>query len=290
MSTSGVAVNSGFGGAAANLGANLGLGGSANAGGGGESSWSWGIMGVLGILAVLALIGVIIYIFVYKPRTKPREGFLGGLFGSSDKAVAEASEPSAEAGAEENTTEGFFGAVARGAGSPDCLRVLPDAARVASALNDGSDDARELMVLAGKLACFKKDALGTAQVIEDTRYQPFNTSHDLQPITETMSMCFAKNLPKRDLDLIFGKYRTRGIDLIHKLCLSQNKSDRELAAHEKSFGSAMDDVTALAEQVCVGSSNPLLEGGGTVSMNEVGRVEGVTTGDVADLRPYDGYF
>jgi hypothetical protein len=92
------------------------------------------------------------------------------------------------------------------------------------------------------------------------------------------------------LDLIFGKYRSRGMDLIHKLALAQNKSDRELAAYEKSFASAMADVSALAEQVCSGSSNPLLEGGGKVSMNEVERVEGVTTGDVADLRPYDGYY
>jgi len=103
-------------------------------------------------------------------------------------------------------------------------------------------------------------------------------------------MCFAKNLPKRDLDLIFGKYRNRGIDLIHKLALAQDKSDRELAAYEKSYLSAMDDVTALAEQVCLGDSNPLLQGGGPISMNDVGRVEGVTTGDVADLRPYDGYY
>jgi hypothetical protein len=279
-----------------NVGSGLNIGAVGNASGSGSS---WTVIGVIGILAVLALIGAIIYIFVYKPRTKPREGFLGGLSGlfgmggeeapagpnAEPETVAEADAPKPD-----EVSEGFFGSVARGAGSPDCLRVLPDAAKVATALNDGSDDARELMVLAGKMACFKKDAIGTAQVIEATRYQPFNTSHDLQPITETMSMCFSKNLPKRDLDLIFGKYRTRGMDLIHKLALSQNKSDRELAAYEKSFASAMADVSALAEQVCSGSSNPLLEGGGKVSMNEVGRVEGVTTGDVADLRPYDGYY
>jgi hypothetical protein len=277
-----------------NIGSGLNIGTNA----GSSSGMGWYAIGVIGILAVLALIGAIIYIFVYKPRTKPREGFLGGLFGFGGEGSASLNSPNtepetvAEANAPKpnEVSEGFFGSVARGAGSPDCLRVLPDAAKVATALNDGSDDARELMVLAGKMACFKKDAIGTAQVIEATRYQPFNTSHDLQPITETMSMCFSKNLPKRDLDLIFGKYRSRGMDLIHKLALAQNKSDRELVAYEKSFASAMADVSALAEQVCSGSSNPLLEGGGKVSMNEVGRVEGVTTGDVADLRPYDGYY
>lgn len=287
----------------------------------------WGVMSVIAIVALLALIGAVIYIFVYKPRTKPREGFASlvkgslaqangptdrregfkgsGAMGSVDEAVTEAIGPLppqiiepfsslsegilAQVGAPEGLHEGF-GSVARGAGAPDCLRVLPDAAKVATALNDDSDDARELVVLVGKLACFKKDAIGTAQVIEATRYQPFSTSHDLQPITETISMCFAKNLPKRDLDLIFGKYRNRGIDLIHKLALAQNKSDRELVAYEKSYLSAMDDVTALAEQVCLGDSNPLLQGGGPVSLNDVGRVEGVTTGDVADLKPYDGYY
>jgi hypothetical protein len=326
MNSSGLGVNSGA--AAMTSGSALGLG-STNANVGGGGGWGFSLMGVLGIVGILALIGVVIYIFVYKPRTMPREGFatamgsrstqangtkdkregfatkptgkregfLGGLFGGVDEAVENAREPNVpfmnEVGSTNTATapvEGFFGAVARGAGAPDCLRVLPDAARVASALNDGSDDARELMTLAGKLACFKKDAIGTAQVIEATRYQPFNTSHDLQPITETMSMCFAKNLPKRDLDLIFGKYRSRGIDLITKLALSQEKSDSELSAYEKSFNSAMNDVTALAEQVCMGDSNSLLQGGGAISMNEVGRVEGVTTDDVATLRPYDGYY
>jgi len=266
-----------------NMGMSSGMNLGTNTASGSSSGMGYGVIGVIAIVAVLALIGVIIYIFVYKPRTKAREGFESlAIFAPVVEAVKEASGTG-------QVVEGF-GAVARGAGSPDCLRVLPDAAKVATALNDDSDDARELMVLVGKLACFKKDAIGTAQVIEATRYQPFSTSHDLQPITETVSMCFAKNLPKRDLDLIFGKYRNRGIDLIHKLALAQDKSDRELAAYEKSYLSAMDDVTALAEQVCLGDSNPLLQGGGPISMNDVGRVEGVTTGDVADLRPYDGYY
>ncbi len=256
--------------------------------------WHWTVY--LGVIAVLCLIGAIIYVFVYKPSLMPRwswinfrkggtEGFQGSVTSMKlDDFFAVTQRKKA------SIKEGFFGAVARGAGAPDCNRVLPDAAKVADALYDESDDARELYALVSKLACFKKDLIGTARQIEATRYQQFNTSHDLQPITETISMCFAKNIPKRDLTMIMEKYRARGIVLIDRLGASQGLPVSTIKSYESAFMTSMTDVSSLAEQGCLGQHENALSGGPAVALTAVGRVEGVTTDDVSTLRPYDGYY
>jgi hypothetical protein len=265
-----------------------------------DSGMHWTIY--LGVIAVLCLIGAIIYVFVYKPTLMPRmswlsgkEGFVSGGAVTSKKlddifAVTKRDGTGAGSPRKEGFTEGFFGAVARGAGTPDCNRVLPDAAKVADALYDESDDARELYQLVGKLACFKKDLIGVAQQVEATRYQTFNTSHDLQPITETISMCFSKNIPKRDLTLVMDKYRSRGVVLINRLAASQNVPVATIKSFESAFMTSMTDVISLAEQGCLGQHENALTGGPAVSLLGVGRVEGVTSDDVSVLKPYDGYF
>ena len=256
-----------------------------------SDSWHWTVY--LGVIAVLCLIGAIIYVFVYKPSMMPRFSWLGaGKEGfTSGQKSRELEIIMATAGRKgQATKEGFFGAIARGSGAPDCNRVLPDAAKVADALNDNSDDARELMTLVGKLACFKKDLIGTAHQVEATRYQTFNTSHDLQPITETISMCFAKNIPKRDLDIIMGKYKQRGMVLVGRLGSAQGLPVSTIKSYEGAFMSSMTDVISLAEQGCLGQHENAMTGGPDVSLTGVGRVEGTTTDDVSVLQPYDGYF
>jgi hypothetical protein len=75
-------------------------------------------------------------------------------------------------------TEGF-GGVAVGSGLPECLRTSSEAAQVAefflqreTVVEEGKDDLRELLLLISKLACFKKDLMSTAGLVESTRYQP----------------------------------------------------------------------------------------------------------------------
>ncbi len=272
--------------------------------------WHWTVY--LGVVAVLCLIGAIIYVFVYKPTLMPRFSWISGKEGFASRGAgnlaqgAFGTEGFTSGGAITSKKlddifavtqrkggplkEGFFGAVARGAGAPDCNRVLPDAAKVADALYDETDDARELYALVSKLACFKKDLIGTARQIEATRYQTFNTAHDLQPITETISMCFSKNIPKRDLTMIMDKYRARGIILIDRLGASQNLPVSTIKSYESAFMTSMTDVASLAEQGCLGQHENALSGGPAVSLMNVGRVEGVTTEDVSTLRPYDGYY
>lgn len=247
----------------------------------------------LGVIAVLCLIGAIIYVFVYKPTLMPRLSFFGMNkegFTSGSAASKRLQDIMNITSRKRPTIKEGFGAVARGSGAPDCNRVLPDAAKVADALNDNSDDARELMTLVGKLACFKKDLIGTAQQVEATRYQTFNTSHDLQPITETISMCFAKNIPTRDLDLIMNKYRSRGMILVARLGSAQNLPMSTIKSYEGAFMSSMTDVESLAKQGCLGQHENAMTGGPTVSLGNVGRVEGTTSEDVSILQPYDGYY
>jgi hypothetical protein len=175
------------------------------------------------VLAFVALIFVT-YIFVYSPRMKAE------------------------------TEEGFI--VPYGAGVPACARSLPELSSVMEAvIHIDSDDARELALLSGKLACAKTDLLSTAGVIQASAAQPFSTAHDLQPIQETLNQCFNKNISERDLDIIFDQYRRRGDELLASVCDRDKSVDLpELAAK---FKKAWTDVYNIAKQMClVGPDSP----------------------------------
>ena len=132
----------------------------------------------------------------------------------------------------QSSCEGFAGPVA-GAGAPDCLRTLNDAAKLHDLLHsksikteEGPDDLRELDLILSKLACFKRDLMGNG-VVNATRRQPFSTSHDLEPVAETTARCFAKTIPQRDLQLGLDKWGTRGTFLVKRICTAESLSDAE---------------------------------------------------------------
>ena len=145
------------------------------------------------IFSAIAFLAIIAYIFAYKPVKKSYEGFAVPV-----------------------VKEKFI--VPVGAGLPDCGRSLPELANIIEKIsNINSEDSREFIVLSGKLACAKTDLLSTAQLVQASINQPFMTTHDLQPITETISQCFNKAIPARDLKMIFDLYRERGIELIKRI-------------------------------------------------------------------------
>ena len=83
--------------------------------------------------------------------------------------------------------EGFAGP-AKGAGVPDCLSTSRDCAQLYELLSskqavteEGPDDLRELKLILSKISCLKRDLMGNAKVVQATIYQPFSTSHDLEP-------------------------------------------------------------------------------------------------------------
>jgi hypothetical protein len=154
--------------------------------------------------------------------------------------------------------EGFYGGVAVGAGVPDCLRTSSEAAQLyqlfagkVSGFEEGPADLRELTLLLSQLSCFKKDLMGVAKQVEATRYQPFDTQLDMEPIAETTARCFAKTIPPRDLELSFSKWSKRGVFLITRLCTSTNLSESEVQHAEKLFHTFVADVKDIATDACL---------------------------------------
>ena len=156
------------------------------------------------------------------------------------------------------TKEHFYGGVAVGAGVPDCLRTSSEGAQLhalfaskVSGFEEGPDDFKELTLLLSQLSCFKKDLMGVAKQIEATRYQPFATQLDMEPIAETTGRCFAKTIPPRDLDLAFEKWYKRGNFLITRLCTSTNLSESEVSQAEALFNAFIADIKDVAVTNCL---------------------------------------
>lgn len=159
---------------------------------------------------------------------------------------------------EEEQKEGFFGGVARGSGHPDCLRTLDSAAKVLAALQskmssveEGKDDFSELQIILSKLACLKKDLMSPSGIVEATRYQPYATAHDIEPVAEITATCLNHTIPSRDLDIAFGKWRDRGNQLIRRLCTAANLKESEVRSVEANFTSAWEDVYQVAKGRCI---------------------------------------
>lgn len=187
--------------------------------------------------------------------------------------------------------EGFFGGVAVGSGDPDCLRSSSEAAQLYSTFrsrnsttSEGPEDLSELRLLLSKMACFKKDLLGTAQQIEATRYQAYATSMDIEPIAETTARCFAKTIPKRDLDIILEKWSTRAQTLIVRLCTSMTFSEAEHRQAESLLNALVKDISDVARSVC-------LAGTPTIGGKPVGReLSGLESASLQEQGTYKGYY
>lgn len=154
--------------------------------------------------------------------------------------------------------EGFYGGVAQGAGIPDCLRTSSEAAELyamfagkVQSVEEGSSDLSEFTILLSQLSCFKKDLMGVAQQVEATRYQPFATQLDLEPIAETTARCFAKTIPKRDIELSFEKWSKRGHFLIVRLCTAAGLSEAQLVQADTLFKKLIADVKDVAMDRCL---------------------------------------
>jgi hypothetical protein len=174
--------------------------------------------------------------------------------------------------------EGFYGGVARGSGHPDCLRILPEASVLLDLLDsrkgkggvgglgglggvggllgvdsDAPADRAEFELLLSKLACLKKDLLSPSGIVEATRYQPFDTSHDRMAVGEFCGMCFQHTVASRDLDIVFGTWRDRGNVLLRKLCTEFGFSEQDVTRAEKAWLAIWTDVYDIATSRCLRS-------------------------------------
>jgi hypothetical protein len=131
----------------------------------------------------------------------------------------------------------------------------------------------------------KRDLLGNAKVVQGTRYQPFSTAHDIEPVAETTARCFSRTIPQRDLSLSLDKWGSRGTFLIKRLCTAENLSDSEEKEALRLFGDAMADLSDVAMTECCNSGQVVI--GGIESPRMVG---GYTPPATQALREYKGYY
>jgi hypothetical protein len=149
---------------------------------------------------------------------------------------------------------------------------------------EGPADLKELQLLLSQLSCFKKDLMGVGKQVEATRYQPFATELDMEPIAETTARCFAKTIPPRDLDLAFEKWSKRGIFLITRLCTSANLNDREHTEAEQLFRAFIADIKDVAVTNCL-TGTPTIMGEAQASPRDAGAYDPGSSG-----REYFGYY
>ena len=184
-----------------------------------------------------------------------------------------------------------FGGPARGSGVPDCLRDSSEASELyaifsnkQSKTEDGNDDLREFTLLLSKLCCFKKDLLSPSGIVEATRYQPYSTAHDVEPVAETTARCLAKTIPQRDLDIAFVKWGKRASELIRKLCSSFGVSNEDVKRADKLLKALVDDVQDVANAQCITGEVSIA---GKSGPRDVGGYEPPM---LKELRTYKGYY
>jgi hypothetical protein len=196
---------------------------------------------ILLLLFSITFVAVVAYIFVYKPR-KPAE------------------------------TEGFIGVpVAEGAVPVNCINSIPELASIVEKLKNAqaqeSEDVREFAVLAGKLACMKTDLISDAAMIRASANQPYMNTHDRQPVTETLTQCFSKSMPPRDLELVFDLYISRGVELIKRF----GAFGVDCAGAERAYRGVVGGIYEVAKSRCL--ANP--------AVKKLTEVNGVPQGDFA---------
>lgn len=183
--------------------------------------------------------------------------------------------------------EGFFGGVVRGSGHPDCLRTLVGSAEVMSMVMaaQGSPDYDELQIILSKLACLKKDLMSPSGIVEATRYQPYVTAHDREPVAEVTAQCLSQTIPSRDLDIIFLTWKNRGKNLLRRLCTEANLTEEQSKQAEKIFESSWADVYDVARGRCLASP-----GQKAAAAREPAAFENDKDTLLDGARSYDGYF
>lgn len=183
-------------------------------------------------------------------------------------------------------SEGFFGGVARGAGHPDCLRTLNDGAELLALVmtpeTTNRPDFVEFQVLLSKLGCLKKDLMSPSGIVEATRYQPYETAHDREPVAEVAATCLNRTIPKRDLDIIFQTWKDRGNVLLKRLCTLAELTEAQVVQGEKLFANSWIDVYEVAQGRCIATAGEI-----KAAVDDARPYEPT---EVKDLGEYNGYY
>jgi hypothetical protein len=188
-----------------------------------------------------------------------------------------------------NKKEGFQGP-ARGVATIPCGQesshvtdILELFARKSSSTGEGSADMKEFKQIMSKMCCMKHDLMGAAQVVSSTLYIPYNNTHDRENPADTVGRCFTKSIPPRDLDIIFGTWKTRGLSLLNKLCTSYKLSSNESEKAARHFTMLWSDVFDIAKGAC----SPPEKAPEYGSPRDP---KGVMPSEVEELGEYKGYY
>jgi hypothetical protein len=149
----------------------------------------------------------------------------------------------------------------------------------------GSPDYDELQIILSKLACLKKDLMSPSGIVEATRYQPYVTAHDREPVAEVTAQCLGQTIPSRDLDIIFITWKNRGKNLLRRLCTAANLQEDATKRAEDIFEASWSDVYDVARGRCLASP-----GQKAAAAREPDAYESQEDKLLDGARPYDGYF
>jgi hypothetical protein len=218
------------------------------------------------IAAIIAIaVGFVAYTLIVKKNTVPSGSFIGPQM------------------------EGFQGP-AKGVSSIPCGQesshvtdILGIFSDKMSTTDDGSPDFKEFKEIMSKMCCMKHDLMGTAQVVSSTLYIPYNNTHDRENPADTVARCFTKSIPPRDLDIIFGTWKNRGLSLLDRLCTSYKLRDRESEKVRKHFTALWSDVFDIAKGAC----SPPEKAPEYGSPRDP---KGVMPSEVEELGEYKGYY
>lgn len=171
--------------------------------------------------------------------------------------------------------EGFYG--------HGSLRTLPEASSLLEMLGraQGASDYAELELILGKMASLKKDLLCPSGVVDATRYQAFDTTHDRVAVAELCGMCMSHTIAPRDLDISFSTWRDRGNLLIRQLSTVASLTDAQTDQALKLFSVSWEDTYQVAQQKCLKTIAE--QGHGSGKGSDVGSYEPTM---LKDLRSY----
>ena len=211
---------------------------------------------------ITAFVVVISYQLWVASKTSPRpyleEGFAGPVNGASE--------------------------IMCGGKSVEAVKLYTMFSGKTSSTETGSDDLLELKVLLGKLSCLKEDLLAAGSLVNATKNAPYVTSQDIEPVSETVARCFAKTVPKRDLDISLDKWSKRGDMLVRRLCTSYNLADSQSKEARTLLSGLVADITDILMTVC-------LKGPVTIAGEEGPRmVQGREAVGTMNMGTYNGYY
>lgn len=115
--------------------------------------------------------------------------------------------------------------------SRDALAILKIIGPCRDQKNSPSEDdldRQELALILQKLTCLDSDVNNNGVAGYNTLNLPYNTSHDLEPLTNFVGRCLNNGTRSRDLELIMDKYDVRGKTLIKQIMGRIGMDDKAL--------------------------------------------------------------